>query len=315
MVTTGELRRRAEAWAAEVLPGPRWRVELTEERPRRHRSGRASYRARFRAWELAGAARVRLGPGGQPGEVVFPAGELEAPGFAPLPDDLPARPLVLEAALAAARRSIPEDALGARLALWRQVRGGAEVVVAVERARPDGELALDLDPETGERLGLLALPLLRGSRRSAALGRMTALARAREQAPPLPDGARPVRARLLERPIGRLWRVRYQAAGGVAVVVTLHARSGQLVGWERTGGRAVPRAPARDEAAAALRLTVELRLGDRARVSAPVPGARGGRRVWLAVVHAPDGRLFRAVLDGGRVELVRRDPAALGRSA
>lgn len=317
MITTGELRRRAEAWASEVLPGPRWRVELTDERARRHKSGRPAYRVRFRAWELAGAARVPLGAGGQPGQVTFPTGDLDAPGFEPLPDDAPARALILEAALAAARRSIPDDALAARLAVWRRTRGGREVVVAVERARPDGELALDLDPETGERLGLLALPLLRGSRRSAAIGRMTALARAREQAPPLPEGARPVRARLVERPIGRLWRVRYQG-GGQTLVVTLHARSGLLVGWERTGGRARARAaqaPGRDEAAAALRLTVELRLGERARLSPPVPGARAGRRVWLAVVHAPDGRLFRAVLDGGRVELVRRDPSALGRSA
>ncbi|MBX3467320.1 MAG: hypothetical protein KF878_10555 [Planctomycetes bacterium] len=318
MITTGELRRRAEAWASEVLPGPRWRVELTDERARRHKSWRPAYRVRFRAWELAGAARVPLGAGGQPGQVTFPTGDLDAPGFEPLPDDAPARALVLEAALVAARRSIPDDALAVRLAVWRRTRGGREVVVAVERARPDGELALDLDPETGERLGLLALPLLRGSRRSAAIGRMTALARARAGAAAARGGA--LCAGAPRRAADRAPVARALPGGGQTLVVTSCTRSGLLVGWSGFGGRACGRARgagvgARDRAAAALRLTVELRLGERARLSPPVPGARAGRRVWLAVVHAPDGRLFRAVLDGGRVELVRRDPSALGRSA
>ncbi len=306
-LSTDELRGLAQAWAGEVLAGPRWRLERTEERCREHDpGGRAAYRAQFRAWELAGLARVVVGAQGQPLEVAFPVEAPEASDLAALPE-LPERPLILEAALARARRSIPGDPLDVRAASWRRVRGAAEVVVVIERARPDGEVVVDLDASTGERVGVLVRPLLRGTARSAALGRRTAVARAREQAPPLPESARLVRARLVEGRLGRVWRVRWEGARE-ALAVTLNARSGALVAWERVArGEGVR---TRADAAAALRLAVDLRIDPAAHVSAPLLGARAGREVWMAVVHAPGGRLFRAVLEGGRVELVRRDAVA-----
>src|SRR5690606_3363078 len=148
-------------------------------------------------------------------------------------------------------------------------RGGAEVAVVVERAQPDGELVVDLDATTGERLGLLARPVLRGSTRSAALGRRAAVAHARAQAPVLPPGARLGRARLAHTHLGRVWRVRWDG-DDEALVVTLHARSGRLCGWERvTRGAASTQAGTRAEAAAALRLAVDLRVGPAAHVSPP----------------------------------------------
>lgn len=306
-LSTEELRRRAEAWAGEALAAPRWRLERMDERCRGHdAAGRVAYRARFRAWELAGVATVIVGSQGQPVEVTFPGETLDPTAHAPLPD-LPQRPLILEAALARARRAIPDDPLDVRAASWRRVRGAAEVVVVIERARPDGELVLDLDASTGERLGLLARPLLRGTACSAALGRRSAVARARRQAPTLPEGARLARARLVTGRLGRVWRVRWQGPRE-ALVVTINARTGALCAWERstTGEGARTRA----DAAAALRLAVDLRVSEAAHVSTPVPGVRGGRHVWMAVVHAPGGRLFRAVLEGGRVDLVRRGVGA-----
>lgn len=306
-LSTDELRRRAQAWADEVLAAPRWRLERVEERCRaRDAGGRVAYRARFRAWELAGVATVIVGAQGQPVEVTFPGESLDPAALSPLPD-LPQRPLLLEAALARARRALPDDPLDVRAASWRRVRSAAEVVVVIERARPDGELALDLDARTGERLACLARPLLRGTACSAALGRRTAVARARRQAPTLPEGARLVRARLVVGRLGRVWRVRWQGPRET-LVVTLNARSGALCAWERSS--ADPGDRTRADAAAALRLAVDLRVSEAAHVSTPVPGVRSGRQVWMAVVHAPGGRLFRAVLEGGRVELVRRGVGA-----
>lgn len=303
-LSTDELRRLADAWAAEALPPPRWRMERTQERCRQHdASGRVAYRVHLRCWELAGVARVVVGPRGQPLEVAFPGESLDPAALSPLPA-LSERPLILEAALQRARRAIPDDPLDVRAASWRRIRGAAEVLVFVERARPDGELVLDLDATTGERLGLLARPLLRGTARCAALGRRSAIARARRQAPTLPEQARLASARLVDGRLGRVWRMRWEGRGE-ALSVTINARSGALVAWERVARCEGCRT--KEEAAAALRVAVDLRIDEAAHVSAPVLGARGGRQVWMAVVHAPGGRLFRAVLEGGRVELVRRD--------
>lgn len=313
-----ELRRRAQVWGEEVLAPPRWRLERVEERAQRHRaSGRPSYRTRLRGWEVAGVARVLLPVRGEVA-ASFPVSEpLDlTDGLAALADDAPDRPLIVEAALIAARKALPGDALAVRRVGRRAVRGGTELLAVVERARADGELVLDLDATTGERLGVLAMPLLRGSDRSAALGRCAVILRAREQARSLlADEARVLRARLVRGPLGRVWRVHWQV-GGQLVVTTLNARTGALCGWQRVlrGARA-GQGPSRDEAITELRLAVELRLRRavdpptvRAPViSTPIPGVRDGRPVWLAVVHAADGRVFRAALDRGRVDLVRRD--------
>lgn len=312
-----ELRRRAQAWGEEVLAPPRWRLERVEERAQRHRaSGRPSYRTRLRGWEVAGVARVVL-PARGALSATFPVSEpLDlADGLAALADDAPDRPLIVEAALLAARRELAGDALGVRRIGRRAVRGGVELLVVVERTRADGELVLDLDATTGERLGLLAMPRLRGSDRSAALGRCSVIQRAREQAGALlGEDARVVRARLVHGPLGRVWRVRWRV-GAQLLVTTLNARTGALCGWQRAlRGAAAGQGPSRDEAITELRLAVELRLGRAPTpvvqtpiISTPIPGVRDGRPVWLAVVHAPDGRVFRAALDRGRVELVRRD--------
>lgn len=310
-----ELRLRAQTWGEEVLAPPRWRLERIEERAQRHRtSGRPSYRTRLRGWEVAGVARVVL-PARGTLSATFPVSEpLDlADGLAALADGAPDRPLVVEAALLAARKELAGDALGVRRIGRRAVRGGVELLVVVERTRADGELVLDLDATTGERLGLLAMPLLRGSDRSAALGRCSVIQRAREQAGPLlGDDARVVRARLVHGPLGRVWRVRWRT-GAQLLVTTHNARTGAMCGWQRAL-RGAAAGPSRDEAITELRLAVELRLGraptpvEQAPViSTPIPGVRDGRPVWLAVVHAPDGRVFRAALDRGRVELVRRD--------
>lgn len=312
-----DLRQTALGWAEELLPAPRWRLELANETARRHRgTGRAGYRLRLRVWEPAGTACVRLLDAAP--AVAFPfasddLGEHEEVGEQEAGED---GRVVLDAALAAARAQWPGGELNVRGLARRRVRGGAEWLVRLERARRDGFVVVDLDSATGDRLGLLAAPLLRGSRRSAALTRAAAVVRAREQVHGLPDGMRLRRARLMRSEGSRVWRVHWEdETAGVAV--TLNARTGRLCSWDRTlpVETRLSAFPARDEAARELSLAVVLQLGDAARLSVPVAGARAGRPVWFAVAQTPDGRLFRATLDRGRVDLLRRDAGAVARTA
>lgn len=310
-----EAQAEAARWGEELvgaMGAGRFRLELEEGRWRHVRAlGRERYQARFRLWEALGWAEVELPREGSP-RVQLSAGEpLELAAGALAPE-------LVERALGAALREAEQ--LEARPLRARQVRaapgrrGCAAVSVLLERHPPDGRLVIDLDPGAGGRVGWLCLPLLRGSTRSAALSRPSALRRARA-ALDLPPGARLTSARLIRSRAGRTWRLRWEVEGAAsagALVASLNARTGRVAVFLSTVGprqRVLPAAAARETAERELRRAVVRRLGPGARLGGVVPGAVGAdgelRAAWLAAVLGPDGAVFRAVLDRGRVSLRR----------
>jgi len=313
-----DLLRSAEAWANEVLASRwaavRFRLEPVDESWRRDRAlGREHYRVELRVWELAGEARVEADRRGRVVATTFPAaaGDADAgPGAAT--EAAPAA--VLEAARAAAAADRP----GARLRVREAApvpagRGRRAWRVVVDAVPRDGRLVVDVDPRGPRRLGYRCDPFLRGSRRSAALSRASALARARADLD-LPSAARVVGARLDARGRGRVWRLRWELATAEAegvVAAALNARTGELHAYRSTvapAAAAVGR-PERAQAETELAAAARVRLGEGARVGPLIGGATdalaGGRPAWLAVVRAPNGRLYRASLDAGRVRFRR----------
>ena len=315
-------RAEAERWGGEILAGGPWaadrfRMELHEERWRHHPTlQRDRYQARFRLWEACGWAKVELDQEGQPTRVILPhaaGGEGEPSG--------PALSVgQLERAAAAALRVARErgEARPLRVRLIRPEPPGRLAARAagllLERHPVDGQLVVDLDPAGAGRVGYLCAPLFRQANRSAALQRSSALTRAKA-ALRLPKGARLASARLVRGELGRAWRLRWvvdtpERVG--AVLATLNARTGRLAVYLTTVAprpRLLPATAARDAAERELRQAVQHRLGPGARVGSLVLGVSEDgpevREAWLAAVLGPDGTLFRALLDRGKVTLKR----------
>lgn len=308
-----EARAEAARWGEELvgaLGAGRFRLELEEGRWRHVRVlERERYQARFRLWETLGWAEVELPHEGPP-RVQLPAGEALEPASGTLAPELVER--ALAAVLRAAEQLEPRPLRARQVLAAAGGRGCAAARVLLERHPPDGRLVIDLDPGAGGRVGYLCLPLLRGSTRCAALSRPSALRRARA-ALDLPPGARLTSARLIRSRAGRTWRLRWEVDGpeaSGALVASLNARTGRVAVFLSTVGprqRVLPAAAARETAERELRRVVTRQLGPGARLGGVVPGAVGAdgelRAAWLAAVLGPDGSVFRAVLDRGRVSL------------
>lgn len=316
---TRQARAEAELWGEEILAAGSWgperfRLELLEERWRFHRAlGRERYQARFRAWESLGWARVEVDREGRAQRVVFP--DADPPDAEGIPAGAEELRRWGQAALEVAGSVAPGRPFDLRsVQAYPATRGGLEVRALVEHHPLDGQLVVDIDPRGPGRVGFLCAPLFRSSRRSQALSRASAVARARRQLA-LPDGARLTSARLVKGGLGRVWRLRWEVETDEqvgALVASLNGRTGRPCVFLSTVAPRVRPLPAtleREAAESQMRQAVERRLGPGARVGSLVPGAVGEgdelRTAWLAAVCAPDGGVFRAVLDAGRVSLRR----------
>ncbi len=311
---------RARAWAAEVLGAvwtpERFGLEVEREEVRfLRRAGHHVVTVRFAVWERLGVAAVALTPGGP--RARFPVSSEDGPAADPRAIRCDPGAPELAAAIAAARGAA--DPAGRRAvrarACWAvPSRGGLELLVLLEHRPDDGLLAVDLDARDGERLGYRCLPFRRGSRRSAALSRFSAVKRARA-ALTLPAAARLVRCELVHGAGARLWRLRWEVGEGPGrgfVAAALNGRSGQVCETFAARRPALTAAalPSREEARRTLELAVRARLGRGAYLGPLVAGASGpaDERVWLAVARGPGGGLFRAsVSAGARVSLSRLD--------
>jgi hypothetical protein len=159
------------------------------------------------------------------------------------------------------------------------------------------------------------LPFYRGSKRSGAIARTTAVQRARASLD-LPRGSRLAYSRLVVRSLGRLWRLRWEVRepGGTGwIKVALNARTGWICELSRAVCKVTclseeARAPLK-EASTQLRLAAVLRFGERVLVGQLVEGAvtLGTETVpcWLAVVRGERGT-FRASLARGQVRFRSR---------
>ncbi|MCA8926348.1 MAG: hypothetical protein KDD82_31360 [Planctomycetes bacterium] len=308
----------ARTWAAEILETQwrpaRFRLELEEERWRSSPGvARQHYQARYRVWELAGLARVDRGP--QPEPPAFPA-ETErlvelAERCAP-PED----PALVAQALELARGALPPGlSLRTRgVCSESRRRGATRHWVVIEKSAPDGQIVIDYDPQGERRLGYLCGPFYRGSTRSAALSRASAVRRA-QQVLGVPEGSRLSRARVVKGAMGRVWRLRWevdtQHETG-AITASLNARTGAVCVYFST---VAPRpqlcaegVPTLERAAREIALAARAELGEGLEISEPIPTAVGfqtgaPRAAWVAVIRAPDRKLYRALHDGRGVRL------------
>lgn len=335
---------RARAWAEAALElagregarlEPTRAIVLVDAR-----AGRPVWEIRLSVWEPAGTATVRLG---RRTEVVLgddPALDLADLATSPLPAGdrrlADAATVALAELRARDARARPPAGVQAGKVRWasRSVRGGlvrGELVarVELEKHEPDGVIAVRLDATTGERLGLHCPLLQRGSRRSTALGRTAAVARARRWLTQLeardsgadageraaePDAPRGltespraglpqlVRARLSVQPESRTWLMRFrlkEPGSAREVAVVLNSRTGAVITLRVVAAWRAETSLAQAEAD--LTVLARVRLGPAARVGSLIEGAREGKRVWLGVVHVADGRLYRATVERGRV--------------
>ncbi|MBL4845131.1 MAG: hypothetical protein JKY65_06380 [Planctomycetes bacterium] len=167
----------------------------------------------------------------------------------------------------------------------------------VERHAPDGRLAVELDPESGVRLGAFLPFRARGSRRCAAITRPRAIQEGRRRLN-LPSEAVQVYARLCKRTDLRIWSLRWSVGEGPwrgQVRAELNARTGELIEQEI---RLWPRPacpiglPAeRGQAEREIRRQVLSALGSQAELGLLVPGVTDLDRepCWLSVVRSPAG--------------------------
>lgn len=305
----------ARAWAAEILE-TRWqpvrfRLELEDERwVTSPGAERPHYQARFRVWELAGLARLDDGDD----RCAFPADperlvEL-AQRCAP-----PADPELVRRALERAAGSLPPGlSLQVRGAVREALRRSTRHWVVIEKSGGDGQVVIDYDPLSERRLGYLCCPFYRGSTRSAALSRESAVRRAQGLLG-IPPGSRLSRAKVVKSNLGRVWRLRWEvdtAEETGAIAASLNARTGAVCVFFST---VAPRpllltagVPSRERAALEIARVARAELGDDLVIGQPVPaafdaGSGTPRAGWIAVIRAPDRRLYRALHDGERVEL------------
>lgn len=313
-----KLSEQARTWANDIISTKwdpqRFRLTLRKESARvlKHLA-RAVYRAELDVWDLAGVAAVELDRRGRVRrgrEVRFPLGSDES---GPAPADEPCAaedvlPTALEAALAVARPRYRR--VQVRAVVRRPTRHGALLLVWLEHLPSDGQISVDLDPSSGERLGYCCAPFYRGSTRSAALTRFTVIQRA-QQALDLPPGARLARAQLASRAGERVWRLRWEVKGEERrgfVKAALNGRTGEVCGFFRSIREVAlldaSARPPREEAEKTLEVLVRLKLGEGASVSPLVPGAiveKGrARAAWLSVVEV-DGKARRVSLAAGQV--------------
>ncbi len=313
-----EIRERAEEWAREILVGHGsvgYRTELIKERLRRQkRLQRQLFQATFRIWEPAGLAEVDVeSQAGAPIEIRYPVAAVDAEPVGLWPQRLDPW---IPATLAEVAKAYPGSEVGVR-ELWRAraARGQERAILNAEHAAPDGVLKVEIDPQTGARIGFLCLPFYRGSKRSGAITRTTAVQRARASLD-LPPGTRLAYSRLITRALGRLWRLRWEIRGaGMTgwIKVALNARTGRICELSRAV-YPVPclsdeeRAP-RGEASTQVRLAAVLRFGQQVEVGQLMEGAVtvGKETVpgWLAVVSG-EGGTFRVTQARGQVRFQDR---------
>jgi len=271
------------------------------------------YRLEVLLWEAAGLARL------EGGRVEYPA-DLDPWDLDPRhrpPPMRPARPT--EPLSARDLRAVTEATRGRardgqlRCGTWCHPETSARrglTWVWVERQAPDARIAVEVDPQTGVRLGSFLPYRARGSRRSGAISRPRAVQEARARLH-LPDEAVQIYTRLCKRPLRRVWNVRWDVSEGPwrgVVRAELNARTGEVIESEvrlqpRRTSRALPaseRAPAERE----IRRQARLLVGAGARVGPLVPGLSesGEHPCWLAVVKDEKGTR-RVTYRSGKVRL------------
>ena len=292
-----EIRQQAREWAREILATrldpESFSLELCEERIRAQQAlGRQLYQVSFRVWEAAGRAEVSIElRTGRITRVRYPVGPIELDPEGPWEGDASSVEAVALAKVTEARGDAPVR-VSAVLRLVAP-RGESRALVHVERAAPDGVLVVEIDPRAGTREGFQCLPFLRGSTRSGALTRRTAVARARA-ALDLPPKSRLAYSKLTTRGRRRLWRFRWDVRtenceGWIKAAV--NARTGALCEFSRALCEVSTLSTERSdraEAVRAIRLAAALRFDESATVGGVVPGAVpcSGELIagWLAVV-------------------------------
>ena len=292
------MQRKAIEWAKELIESeattPRASIagyEVVRERLVYSRFQRAQvYRLELDIWEPVGLARL-IGR-----RVYFPADREPwrggPPPRPPRPDE--ALEVNLLRAVSQATRGAAQGA-ALRCGSWAHDEEGTWIWV--ERHAPDGRLALELDPETGVRLGCFLPFRGRNSRRCAAISRPRAVQEGRARLR-LPSEAVQVYTRLCKRPGLRVWSLRWSIGEGPwrgQVRAELNARTGEVIEQEV---RLWPRPacplglPAeRGEAEREIRRQVLRVVGREAEVGLLVPGVSdsGEGGCWLAVVRSPSG--------------------------
>lgn len=252
------------------------------------------YRLEVRLWERAGLARL------EGRRVQFPADldpwEGKPPPRPPRSAEGPEGSLEdseLRLVSEATRGLRREGVL--RCGAWVHDEGGTWIWV--DRQAPDGRLAVELDPQTGVRLGTFFPFRARGSRRSAAISRSRAVQEGRARLN-IPAEAVQVYTRLCKRPRLRVWNMRWTVGDGPwrgEVRAELNARTARVVESEvrlqpRRAGRSLP-AEERGRAESEIRREVLRVIGGAPQIGPLVPGVSesGERPCWLAVVRDSEG--------------------------
>jgi hypothetical protein len=288
---------------------------------------RPHFQARVAVWEPAGLVAIDLDPGGTVRAVTPLAHDDDVTAeLATLDEALV--PRATEAALVELRSRGP--LLGARAVLLGGTprRGAVRAVLRGWVRHPDGLVVVDLDARSGEQIGHLCVPFLRGSRGGASISEHGAVERVRA-ALPLPGSAKLGRAKLEDAAIGRAWRIRFDVddedrAG--AVIVTANARSGAVAGVVSTIRARVRLGPAPDQLVAEgeVRRAIAALLGPTARLAALVPGAVVRRKeplpAWLGAVVDDAGFVGRVAVVQGEIEIayggkIHRMPTTEGGAA
>ena len=252
------------------------------------------YRLEVGLWEPLGLARLR----GR--RVEYPA-DLdpweEPPPQRPTEQRGPLDPAQLRAVTEATRGRAREGLL--RCGAWchQETREGDSTWVWVERRAPDAKIAVEVDPQTGVRLGVFLPYRARGSTRSAAISRARAVREARARLK-LPAEAVQIYTRLCKRPRLRVWNLRWEVSAGPwrgTVRAELNSRTAEVIESEvrlqpRRTSRALP-ASERGAAEQEIRRQVRLLVGGAAQIGPLVPGLSesGEHPCWLAVVSDSTG--------------------------
>jgi hypothetical protein len=266
------------------------------------------YRLEVGLWEAAGLARV------QGRRIEFPADtdpwEEPPPPRPPRPDEA-LDPQLLRELRAATRGRAREGEL--RCGTWahQEDAGRRDLTwVWIERRAPDARIMVEVDPQTGVRLGAFRPYRARGSCRSGAISRARAVQEARARLN-LPAEAAQIYTRLCKRPRSRVWNVRWEVSAGPwrgVVRAELNARTAEVIESElRLQPRRTSRAlPASERAAAEqeIRRQVRVLVGGAAEIGPLVPGLSesGEHPCWLSVVRDAEGTR-RVTYRGGKVSL------------
>ncbi len=183
--------------------------------------------------------------------------------------------------------------------------------VALEGSADDAWIKVELNARGSRRLRFVCQPFARGSARSGALSRASAIRKAREA---LPRDASPAKVKLVVNKTSRLWVLVWATKQHQTFRLALNARTGWVVTWQRSGHTPLEAAPApapalegraREVALETLRLAACLKLGAACRLGPPILGVRQSGEstapVWLTVVEDPQGKVYWASLGSGPV--------------